>query len=92
MAPIGNNILRGVFEGDWVQAPFGAVGFDVVDDEGVAAGVVRLPPEDLLRVGSPEAVLARLAFVFDGPVRKNASHCYDTFFIFQPFWEGKFHQ
>jgi hypothetical protein len=70
MTPICDDVFGGVFECDWVQAPFCVVDLDVVDDQGVAARVVRLPAEDLLRVRSPESVFSSLTFVFDRSTKK----------------------
>jgi hypothetical protein len=70
MTPICDDVFGGVFECDWVQAPFCVVDLDVVDDQGVAARVVRLPAEDLLRVRSPETVFSSLTFVFDRSTKK----------------------
>jgi len=50
MAPVGNNIFGIVLQRDGVHGPLGlvAVAGGVVDDQGIAAGLVRLPPEELL--------------------------------------------
>ena len=50
MAPVGNNVFGIVLQRDGVHGPLGlvAVAGGVVDDQGIAAGLVRLPPEELL--------------------------------------------
>jgi len=72
MAPVCHDVLRGVLQRDRVHGPLGLVGLagGVVDDEGVAAGLVGLPPEELLRVRRPAAVVGILVLVLDGPVSR----------------------
>ena len=69
MAPVGHDVFGGVLQRDRVHGPLGLVGAagGEVDDEGVAASLVRLPAEELLRVRRPAAVVGILALVLHRP-------------------------